>query len=459
MKRDKSAKHSKRGKARSSHSRTTTRDTGFRALVIGSPKRSASPQQHGWDAFFPYYAGFPEPFARSLLDSAKLPQDAVILDPWNGSGTTTYAASHLGFSSVGVDLNPVMTIVSRARLLPPSEADSLESLALEITKGLRGNMELLEPEDPLLDWFNTDTSALIRSLELRIQRHLLGELTKTQQGTKFENVSGLAATFYVALFTVARNLVGAYQSSNPTWVRRPKKDEHRIQCSRERLLGKFLGNIRAMALALLRQKSSGKPELANVELQIADSTRLKLPDRSVDFILTSPPYCTRIDYAAATRIELAILFPLLKLSMENLGRRMIGSTRVPRRRLAPRKEWGVECNDLLNAVKTHPSHASDTYYYKTHLDYFDKMYRSILGISRTLKDDGRVVLVVQDSHYKEIHNDLAKIITQMSHRSGLRLRRRVNFSIKNSMAGVNPRSNAHRTGTEAVESVLCFQKS
>ena len=38
----------------------------------------------------------------------------MILDPWNGSGTTTYAASQLGYTSRGLDLNPVMNIVARA---------------------------------------------------------------------------------------------------------------------------------------------------------------------------------------------------------------------------------------------------------------------------------------------------------------------------------------------------------
>jgi hypothetical protein len=34
----------------------------------------------------PYYAGYPELFARELLQSAKLSHGAVVLDPWNGSG-------------------------------------------------------------------------------------------------------------------------------------------------------------------------------------------------------------------------------------------------------------------------------------------------------------------------------------------------------------------------------------
>jgi DNA modification methylase len=93
-------------------------------LRIVSPKRNKR-LQTGWEGFFPYYAGYPELFARELLKSARLPHGAVVLDPWNGSGTTTYIATSLGLDSIGIDLNPVMIIVARARLLPPSEADHL----------------------------------------------------------------------------------------------------------------------------------------------------------------------------------------------------------------------------------------------------------------------------------------------------------------------------------------------
>ena len=81
-------------------------------LEIRSPKRN-SRAQSGWEGFFPYYAGYPETFARALLTSANLAGDAVVLDPWNGSGTTTYTASLLGLRSCGFDLNPVMIIIAR----------------------------------------------------------------------------------------------------------------------------------------------------------------------------------------------------------------------------------------------------------------------------------------------------------------------------------------------------------
>jgi hypothetical protein len=128
---------------------SSNRGIPFEALNILSPKR-APQAQTGWDGFFPYYAGYPESFARSLLKSADLPSDAVVLDPWNGSGTTTFSAAHLGLSAQGFDLNPVMVIIARARLLAASEADSLSPLARDTLKGLRADGRVLADDDPLL---------------------------------------------------------------------------------------------------------------------------------------------------------------------------------------------------------------------------------------------------------------------------------------------------------------------
>lgn len=428
----------------------------FDNLVIQSPKRTAGALR-GWDGFFPYYAGYPEPFARALLSSAGLTKNAVVLDPWNGSGTTTFAASELGLASRGFDINPVMLIVARARLLPRSEADALEPLAHEIVKGLRGNQGKVKREDPLLWWFDLSTAALIRAVERRIQEHFIGEMTLSPDGVKLEHLSGLAATFYVALFSVCRHLAAAYQSSNPTWLKKPRVDERTIESDREEIFAMFVGNLKAMATALAARAAHGVKS-GEAGLEVADTTALKLARNKIDFILTSPPYCTRIDYAAATRIELAVLHPLLGIGMEDLGRRMIGSTRVPTSEIALSGDWGPTCARFLRAVKKHPSKASGGYYYKTHLDYFAKMQASLTSLGVALKEDGKAILVLQDSYYKDVHNDLPTIVTEMAQAADLKLGRRVDFRIKRSMADVNPRARLYQRASGAVESVLCFQK-
>jgi hypothetical protein len=424
---------------------------------VQSPKRSAK-AQIGWEGFFPYYAGFPESFARSILSSVTLPSNAMILDPWNGSGTTTYVASSMGVTSIGLDLNPVMVLVARARLLPASEADSIEPLASEILGQAKTMVEPTEPQDPLRCWFGDNTASTVRSIERSIRQHLLGSLTLTPTVVRLDRASGLAATNYVALFSLCRALAALFKSSNPTWLRLPSKDESRIGVSRKIIERRFTSTLRSMAHALVARSGQAAAEFGSVDIRLTDTTKTALPSESVDLALTSPPYCTRIDYTAATRIELAVLHPLLNDSPRTLARRMMGSTRVPDHIITASPEWGPACLKFLDASRRHPTKASAGYYYQTHLDYFEKMSRSIRHLASAIRSGGSAIFVVQDSFYKDLHNDLATFISQMASHRGLRLSRRYDFHLRRSMSGINPGSRAYSRRPGATESVLRFDK-
>jgi len=208
----------------------------------------------------------------------------------------------------------------------------------------------------------------------------------------------------------------------------------------------------------LASRTSEKKDHAVAQLYLADTTSTSIAKGSIDMVLTSPPYCTRIDYSAATRIELSVMHPLVNMDIEDLRRKMIGSTKVPTHEVVMDPAWGEKCNRFLTLLKAHPSKASSGYYYKTHLDYFDKMARSLDNIAGGLKPSGAAILVVQDSYYKDLHNDLPSITTEMAAAAGLRLKRRLDFELKRSMAGINSRSRNYKRAAGAVEAVLCFEK-
>ncbi|WP_051505707.1 hypothetical protein [Mesorhizobium sp. WSM2561] len=184
---------------------------------------------------------------------------------------------------------------------------------------------------------------------------------------------------------------------------------------------------------------------------------MTLAQSSIDFVLTSPPYCTRIDYTAATRVELAVLGPLLKVRPRELGRQMIGSVQVPNDVIEINESWGPSCASFLAALKRHRSKASAGYYYKTHLDYFDKMARSLDRVSKALKPGGQAVFVIHDSYYKDIHNDLPTILEEMRTRQGLYLSGRQDFHLR-SMSDINPGRKTYMRPPGATKSVLCFLK-
>ena len=152
-------------------------------------------------------------------------------------------------------------------------------------------------------------------------------------------------------------------------------------------------------------------------------------DEKVDLAISSPPYCTRLDYAAATEIELAISNTLSGQTTVGLRRKMLGAVLSPPTPENVPLHWGALCHRFLSAVRAHPSKASSGYYYRTHVDYFGKLDRSLKMISQAMRQGGAAIFVIQDLYYKDVHNDLAAIFADMADIYGLKLARNVDFPV------------------------------
>jgi hypothetical protein len=416
-------------------------------LAITNPKRRRTSE--GWADLFPYYAGYPDKFASELLASAELPQRAHIYDPWNGSGSTSSAVASLGMSATGYDLNPVMVVVAKARLLPTSEWTALRPLSKRIIQYARSDGRGV-PNDSLHQWFDDRSASYLRSLEQSVRAHLVDRLA-------IDELSIIASVFYVALFSTVRHLTRPFRSSNPTWLKVARSSDERIFVPRHEVERHFYDAI-DRARESCKNGSLSAENIAGIRVQCANSMHTRPRKGSVDFILTSPPYCTRLDYTAATRAELAVLWPIARISRSDLSLEMLGSIRVPKKKIRRTESWGSEALRFLAHVRAHDSHASDTYYYRTHLDYFSKLYRSLRNCAATLRQSGKMALVVQDSYYKGERNDLQLVVSEMSQHLGLMLSQRSDFLSSRSMRDVNSRSKAYGVSGSATESVLVFIK-
>ena len=422
--------------------------------AIENPKiRRGDSFSSSWYRFYP---GFSEGFARSALSSAGLVDGGWVLDPWNGGGTTTSTAASLGLNVCGYDLNPVMIVVAKARCLDPAEYSSLRPLAVDIVRKARKPFEM-SPGDPLLTWLATGSVVALRGIEAAIQRLLIDDaeyLTVRTRGT--DAVSDLAAFFYVALFRTLRNVLRPFRTSNPTWLKRPETPSTRLRPRGGHLREMFKAEIAKMlpTTVLISETPRGGERV----LRVASSEKLPLQGSSVDFVLASPPYCTRIDYAVATSAELSLLGFGFNSGFKELRRELIGSATVPKVAPAVSATWGQACLRFLGELREHESKASATYYYKNHLQYFRSLSASVLEIGRVLRPGGKCLLVVQDSYYKDLHNNLPVILAEMATFSGLAFEHRHDFPLSRTMAGVNPGAKAYRESFGATESVMAFRK-
>jgi DNA modification methylase len=64
---------------------------------------------------YPYKGKFYPRVVRTLINAFKLSNDSLLLDPFNGSGTTTHEASLMGIKSVGIDVTPMGVILAELK--------------------------------------------------------------------------------------------------------------------------------------------------------------------------------------------------------------------------------------------------------------------------------------------------------------------------------------------------------
>lgn len=426
---------------------------------ITNPKRHLNPLEAEARKLFPYYAGFSESFVESVLGVLDLAPESVILDQWNGSGTTTSTALKCGFNVVGSDLNPAMIIVAKAALVSVLDLKSLLPLAVSIVKKAE-RLKIDFDSDPLFNWFDSASSSNIRRIEESINSTLISHATYVPLNTSegLEKLTPLSAFFYLALFRVVRRLTANFVASNPTWIKVSKSSEERKHVPKEEVFGLFIKEVEQLSVHQAISPRDRDLNLDQVQLILSDAKSLPLSGNSVDAILTSPPYCTRIDYAVATYVELAVI-RVGGQHFAQLRRDLTGSSTVPKTGSEERVEWGETCLEFLDKVKTHRSKASGTYYLKSHIQYFDSLYNSVAEAARVLKHGAPFVLVVQNSYYKEVRNDVALIIEEMAHHVGLGLNYHADFVAARSMVDLNKKSKVYIKKRQTVESVLVLEKN
>ena len=117
----------------------------------------------GVEGLHPYPAKFVADLPRVLLDTLPIPEGTAVLDPFCGSGTTLAECQRLGFTSVGVDLNPIACLISRVKT-SPAPID-LGSAAAAVVDSAENAGRVVVPRIPNLDhWFNSSVQRALAAL-------------------------------------------------------------------------------------------------------------------------------------------------------------------------------------------------------------------------------------------------------------------------------------------------------
>jgi DNA modification methylase len=385
------------------------------------------------DGWYRYYAGFPSTFVEQVLRHYACTARAIVLDPWNGCGTTTYVARNLGFLSIGLDLNPFASYVATAKLICYEDGEEIHDIlesAIQVSPHRR-NRDIVK-DDPLLEWLEPETATQVRSIVDAMTRTTLTRSVPYPP----------APQFCFALLCLIRALrdMGLYKRvSNPSWTIPGK----RLAVSIDELRRAW-HEVASHCLCDVVRCQEPLPEST---VLIGDSRRLPLNDGSVDLVITSPPYCTRIDDAVKTKFELAVMGLGSKGKFAELRRQLMGTTTIRlKKRMKIPDSWAPLVRDTLKQIFSHPSHASSNYYFKNLWQYFDDAHQSLAELHRVLKPGGRAIIVLRTSYYKEISLELPDLYLDMANCCSMRGDKLYTSEVPASFATINRGGTTIRQG-------------
>ena len=379
--------------------------------IAVSPKQTQMMGKRDW---YPYYAGFTESFVDAVV-SKHLSDANLILDPWSGTGTTTAVCLKRGLSSKGIDINPALTVIARARLIPLPMRPQLPLLAEEIINLAKTLTSAAYTDDLLENWIRVDAVCRIRSIQSAIHLVLGNNSNKVPTPSNLTvSVDQLRADlcfFYSALFRLVRDLLARFRPTNPMWLKQPPSNLCRIRPSWKTISNAFQQHVEHLGSRL---SFTSESVTSNIDwIKTGNAANLPFKSAQFDGALTSPPYATRIDYVRGTLPELAVLGADKKF-VEDLRRETTGSPVIRGAEIldAPviTSKYAIK---LLDQIRSHSSKGSRAYYYPWMRNYVNKLQAGLSEISRTVKPECPVCVVVQDSYYKECLIDLQLIVEQI----------------------------------------------
>lgn len=299
----------------------------------------------------------------------------TVLDPFCGCGTTLLEAALLGRNSVGVDNNPVATLISRAKTRKYRAKDIgilsgfVSDIKAEFSSMQSGPPESLLPNAPRYDslnkWFDQEAILELEWLRSNIRTLPYGP-----------RLMAMSAFSFVVLSA-------SRQSSDTRYAITDRKYVKGLATKRW---------VSSMMSAIERASYTGQMMLKSSHKVILGDSRVlpSVSDRSVALIVTSPPYLNTYDYHKYHRHRMHWIDGDVQFAR---------STEIGK-----------------HDVFTRPGATPDR--------YFDDMRHCITEWERVLSADGRALVVVGDAIVNGVFVPVGDRLVKISSGAGLVLEKR-----------------------------------
>jgi tRNA G10 N-methylase Trm11 len=384
------------------------------ARVEASDRQATRYSAHG---LHEYKGKFNPQVVRAIGNILGVGDDAWILDPFCGSGTTLLECLHLGWNVKGIDRNPLAIRIANAKLFALRRGQgALQRLVAAIATSLA------EPSRTLSSDKSVSSSRLEVYLGCGWQRQLpsFDYLLAWFPLTVLAQVVAIFRAIDVSARTPADRAIlevvlsdqlrdASFQEPADLRIRRRKLPRQNYP-----LIDHFVEAVSVRAGRIERARSTLGEVRGRQQAILGDSSCLNLrkrwPALTFDAVITSPPYETALPYIDTQRLSLVLLGDIRASALQSADSSLIGSREISsgeRSRLEASIRDGDSslplvvqqlCRSLLRAASLTGNGFRRVNRPALALRYFRQMASFFENIKHSLKPDAKLALVVGKNH-------------------------------------------------------------
>lgn len=349
---------------------------------------------HRW---FPYLQGFSRDLVDLMMRELNTGNQSRILDPFCGCGTTILTSAQRGMPSVGVDVFPLATFVTKVKLQRGYKMHEL-SAEIDRTSRVKPDSASAELAAQMVEEFPFMEKAFSKrnlSELLAIREAVVGG--KSDLTTKNFLMLGLAGIM---------EAVGFYKRDGAHYKYIDNKVTPRVSEA-------YLQKTKSMYSDLSISTLESLPQEAHAEVYEDDARKIsKVDSGSVDRVITSPPYLNRDSYVGQNKFE-ATMLDLLK-SYEDY-RRMTFDTFRSHVEAKKKFETDLHIPKLERSIDAVKQRAlSNPKVPEMLYGYFEDMHLSLKEIYRVMKESGKVAMVVGNVSWSGVIFEVDQLLAEIA---------------------------------------------
>lgn len=346
----------------------------------------------------------------ALGSLANLDEGSLVLDPMVGSGTVLRQAAALGHHAVGFDLDPLAVLISR---VGTTHLDD-EAFA-DVSSKMLGKINALGDDSPTLPWIDSDpeTLAFIKfwfaAPQERALRRIALALSECRAVESTQEEGAALNALHLALSRIIITKERGASLARDVSHSRP----HKVATSND---FEVVPEYRRSASTIQRRLRQF-PLKGRATASQGDARRLsEVASRSVDRVMTSPPYLNAIDYMRGHRMSLVWLGHSLA-QLRHIRSDSIGSERRANNDSKPLAYSSVR--ESLGSLDGLPNRVTGM------IDrYICDLVAMVAEVARVLKCAGEATFVVGDSCVRGTFIENSAAVAAAATASGMTLLQR-----------------------------------